>query len=712
MSIKGIYMTTKTLTLSTIAASTILTSTALAQTSENSNELDPIVVSADFREAKLSQTSKAITVIGEETLYDKSSQTFIDTLAQTPNVNFSAGASKAKYVQIRGIGERSQFVTPINPSVGINVDGVDFSQNTLGISLFDVKQVEVLRGPQGTTFGSNGMAGVINVTSNAPTKETTGKLEATVGNYNTKAFGAALGGTLLEDKLLGRISVYKNKSDGFMKNAFLNRENTNNINEFATKAQLRWLATDAHTIDLNLMHSTVNNGYDAFTLNNSRTSTADQPGKDAQESNAFSLTSTSQINSKMHLVANLGQSRTDSEYSFDVDWSNPNQFTAAQGPYAAFDQYLRDRKQTNMDVRLISDEDGRIFNASTAWTVGTYYRDQDEKLIRNYTYLPSQFSSNFQTDTLAVYGQLDSKITDKFTLITGLRVEKWKANYADSDAITINTDETLVGGKMGLNYEVSEDTLVYTTLSKGYKPGGVNADNSLTSAEKEYSTESLWNLDLGVNSSHMDNKLTSRLNLFYGKRDDQQVKSSNTQVRANGSTDFIDFTSNAAKGSYYGLESELDYYPSDSLHLFTNVGLLKSKFDSFNEANPAYASLTGRAPAQSPSYQFNVGGDLMLSDALMIKANIEGRGAAYYSDRQLVAVPAYQSEAYQLVNTSLEYVNSDWTTIVWARNLTDTEYTTRGFGSFGNNPGNGYTTELYTQKGMPRTFGITVSRDF
>ncbi|CAA6819908.1 MAG: TonB-dependent receptor, partial [uncultured Sulfurovum sp.] len=228
-------MNSKYLTRSFVAISALLTNTTIAET-----ELDPIVVSADFREAKLSQTSKAITVIGEEELYDKSSKTFVDTLAATPNVNFSAGASKAKYVQIRGIGERSQFVTPINPSVGINVDGIDFSQNTLGISMFDVKQVEVLRGPQGTTFGSNGMAGVINVTSNEPTKETTGRIEATMGNYNTKAFGAAVGGTLVEDKLLGRISVYKNKSDGFMKNSFLDRDDTNDINEFATKAQLRW----------------------------------------------------------------------------------------------------------------------------------------------------------------------------------------------------------------------------------------------------------------------------------------------------------------------------------------------------------------------------------------------------------------------------------------------------------------------------------------
>ena len=700
----------KSTTLALIASTAILTSSTFAlspvpETSEN--ELDPIVISADFREAKLSQTSKSISVIGEEKLYDKASQSFIDTLSSTANVNFSAGASKAKYIQIRGIGERSQFTTPINPSVGINLDGIDFSQNTLGVSMFDVKQVEVLRGPQGTTFGSNGLAGVVNVTSNEPTKETEGHLEMTMGNYNTKAFGTAVGGSLIEDKLLGRISVYKNKSDGYTKNTFLNRKDTNNINEFATKAQFRWLATDQHTIDLNLVHTDVQNGYDAFTFDNSRNSHADQPGKDTQTTNAFALTSTSQINSKMHLIAKLSRSRSDSEYSYDEDWSYTGEFAAALFPYSSFDQYLRDQEQTDMDVRLISDEDGRIFNKSTAWTIGAYYKDQNEALTHNYTYLATPFTSDYQTNTLAIYGQLDSKLTDKLTLTTGLRLEQWKADYSDSDAVAINTKETLSGGKIGLAYEANEKNIYYVSLAKGYKPGGVNADNSLSANARKYETETLWNVDAGLNSNHFDNALTSRLNFFYGKRKDQQVNSSVVTLRPDGSTDFTGYLANAAEGTYYGLESELDYYPTDSLHLFTSVGLLKSKFNDYTDPNPTALNVNGRAPAQSPKYQYNVGGDVMINDTLTLKANLEGRASAYFSNRHNT-----KSESYKLFNSSLEYTNNDWTATLWGRNLADTDYQTRGFGSFGNNPGNGYATELYTQQGMPRTFGVTVSRDF
>jgi len=671
------------------------------------NELDPIVVSADFREAKLSETSKAVSVIGEEELYDKASQNFEDIIGKTPNVNFTSGASRAHHIQIRGIGERSQFATPINPSVGLNVDGVDFSQSALGVTMFDVAQIEILKGPQGTTFGSNGMAGVINIESNKPTKETQAHIETTYGNYNTKSLGVAVGGALVKDKLLGRISIYRNQSDGFTNNTHLKRKDTNNIDELSTKAQLKWLVNDDHTIDMNLIHLNVDNGYDAFTFDNSRNSHADTPGKDTQETDAISLKSTYQLNSKMHLISKFSHSKSDLEYSYDEDWSYNGEFSDDLYPYSSFDQYLRDREQTDLDIRLVSDADGKIFNHSTAWTVGGYYRDQDESLERNYTYLENPYTSDYATKTRAIYGQLDHTVNDKFTLIAGLRLEDWRAEFTDSDSVNINTKERLKGGKLGLNYQKDTNTLIYTTLSKGYKPGGVNADNSLASNAKEYATEALWNLDVGVNNSFLNNQITSRLNLFYGKRTNQQVKSSVVQVRDDGSTKYTDYLANAGKTHYYGLEVEVNYYINDEIHLFSNLGLLKSKFDKYVDPNPSAISMNGRSPAQSPSYQYNIGGDYMIADAWVFKANIEGKGAYYFSNRH-----NEKSDAYRLINSSLEYSNDNFTASLWARNLADTDYQVRGFGSFGNNPAHGYTTELYTQQGMPRTFGVRVAYDF
>ncbi|HIP46119.1 MAG TPA: TonB-dependent receptor, partial [Campylobacterales bacterium] len=625
------------------------------------------------------------------------------------NVNFTSGASRAHYIQIRGIGERSQFVSPVNPSVGIILDGIDMSQSALGITLFDVAQMEILKGPQGTTFGANGLAGVINIQSNAPTKETEAHIEATIGNYNTQAIGAALGGTLIKDRLLGRISLYKNSSDGFMENSFLNREDTQNIDELTLKGQLKWLVNDNHTVDLNVMHLDVDNGYDAFTFDNSRTSHADNPGTDAQKTDAFALKSTYQINSAMHAVTSLSMSKSDLEYSYDEDWSYVGEFSDDLWPYNYFDAYLRDRKQVDFDVRLISDKEGRIFSNSTDWTVGAYVRNQQEDLTRNRLKegVASSFTSDYETNNLALYGQLDTAVSDRFTVVSGLRVEKWDAKYRDSANVSIDTEEVLTGGKIGIKFQQDEKHLHYIMLSKGYKPGGVNADSSLSSAAKYYDTESLWNIEAGRNLSVLDDTLLGRINMFYGQREDQQVKSSIAGKDEDGNPSFIDYIANAAKTHYYGLEVEVDYFPMDNVHLFTNVGLLKSEFDDYTDPNPDSFNVEGRSPAQSPEYQYNVGFNYTFAENFLFKTNLEGRGSYYFSNRHDA-----KADSYNLVNSSLSIVDEKWMVTMWGRNLADVDYQVRGFGSFGNNPGNGYITETYTQLGAPRTFGLTVSYDY
>lgn len=665
-------------------------------------ELDPIVVSSDFREKKLSQTSNSVTVIGEEKIYDKSSQSFIETVASAPNVNFTAGASKAKYIQIRGIGERSQFETPIYPSVGLIIDGVDLSGATLGVSLFDIKQVEVLRGPQGTTFGANGLAGVVTLESNEPTKEIQGHLEATVGNYNTKAFGAAVGGTLIDNTLLGRFSIYKNTSDGFMENSYLDREDTNNIDELTAKAQLRWLVSDTHTIDFNYMHIDVDNGYDAFTFDNSRVSLADEPGEDTQKTDAFAIESTKDFNS-FQLITKLSYSKSDMTYSYDEDWAYPKFHEDA---WTGFDEYIRDKKQTDFDIRLLSNKTNRILNNSTDWTFGVYYRDYKEALTRDHLWYPL-YTGKYKIKNKALYGQLDTHLNDAWTLISGLRVENIDFHYSDIAGANIPTDETLAGGKIGLNYQATENKLYYVAVTKGYKPGGVNANNEIPFDARQFKTETLWNVDLGMNSNYLNNTLVTRLNFFYGKRKDQQVKSSYVENPNDPNTNFNEYFANAAEGRYYGLETEFDYSVNNNLHLYGSLGLLKAKFDEYTDPNPEALDVTGRAPAQSPKYQYNIGLNYFITDAWLFKTNLEGRGSYYFSNRH-----NEKADAYNLLNTSIEYIYNTLTVSLWAKNITDEDYQTRGFGTFGNNPQNGWETELYTQQGNPRTFGLTVSYDF
>src|SRR5690606_11303872 len=152
-----------------------------------------------------------------------------------PNVNFAAGASRGRYIQVRGIGERSQFVDPINPSVGLAIDGVDLSGVGNAGTLFDVQQVEVLRGPQGTRFGASALAGMVNIISNEPTATFEGQGTLGFANYDSWRAGLVLSGPL-SDQLTGRVAVEQYTSDGFVDNAYLARDDTGERDEATARA--------------------------------------------------------------------------------------------------------------------------------------------------------------------------------------------------------------------------------------------------------------------------------------------------------------------------------------------------------------------------------------------------------------------------------------------------------------------------------------------
>ncbi len=685
----------KHLTLSLFAAAVVTTAVAEEFT------LDPIVVGADFREHKLSQTTGSVSVITEDKIADRVTQPFAEMIASVPNVNFSSGASRAKYIQIRGMGERGQFETPINPTVGLIVDGIDFSNIPLGISLYDVKQIEVLRGPQGTTFGANALAGVVFVESNDPTEETEAHMEASVGNYNTKAFGATVSGALIKDKLLGRLSVYKNSSDGYFTNTYLNRDDTNNIDELTAKAKLKWYVSDKHMIDLTLLHIDVDNGYDAFNEKSTYYTESDNPGKDKQKTNAFAVRSNYQLSKALHLESLLSYSNSDTEYSYDEDW------TAGRN-YSSTDEYLRDKEQLDIDIRFVSDETGKIFKDTTDWVAGVYYKHYKSDLTRNYTgwdaswnTVPKTYTSQYKTTSYAAYGQFDIHINQALKGIVGLRAENWKTDFSDSDSYLYDDTEMLTGGKVGLSYDQSSNSNFYVTLSRGYKPGGFNPVPDFDQLPKHYKSEVLWNVDFGMNSTYINNTLQSKINFFYGKRKDHQVGTSYNKT-INGITKYNDYITNAEESIYYGLEAELDYQPAESLNLYANLGLLRAKFDKFyNEVDGV--SKDGRTPAQSPKYQYNVGFDYTFLENWILRANVEGMGSYYFSNTHDM-----KSKPYALTNASITYAGEQWTATLWGRNLTDKEYDTRGY--FFDNFGNG--DELYTQKGAPRTFGFTLSYDF
>lgn len=687
------------------AALCVLASFSFTSVATADHVIDEIVVSADFRDTKLLESAASITVLDSQTIAKRQARHLEQLLNLAPNVNFSSGASRGRFIQIRGIGERSQFVEPLNPSVGILVDGIDFTGIAGAATTMDIQQVEILRGPQGTLHGANALAGLINLQAVQPSKQTEGNLEISLAEYNSQTISAGLGGAISEE--LGyRFAVQKHSADGYIENEFLNRDDTDNIDELSIRSILDWQASVDTNLKLTVFHVDADNGYDAFSLDNTRHTLSDNPGHDRHEATAVALQSSWQANQNFELASTLSYANNNLEYGYDEDWTYSDicvDFVCVFDGYSSVDNYIRDSKNTSIDVRLVSKDGGKVFSGSTDWVLGVYWRDQDEELLRQYTFADSDFTSDFNTRNLAIYGQLDSQLSPAITLITGLRIEQRKADYADSQLVAHDVDEDLWGGRIAMQYQTSADYMVYGLISRGYKAGGVNSDPDLAAADREFDTEQMWNFETGIKGLWLDGSLQAQVALFYQLRDDIQIKQSLVQpIEDTNAVSFTDYFGNSAEGSNYGVEVEFNYLASDTLALFGSVGLLETEYDT-----PLSDTLDSREQAHAPAYQFSLGASVQLSDNLALTVDVEGKDEFFLSSRH-----SAETQAYELVNANMVYDAGDWELSLWGRNLTDEDVIVRGFGSFGNDPRNGYITEPYYQFGEPRVFGLSGKYDF
>ncbi|WP_076918891.1 TonB-dependent receptor [Pseudoalteromonas sp. SK18] len=692
------------LRLSLITATLLPLFAAPIYANADDTELEKIIVTGDFQQESIQTLSASASLFSENEMNQRGATYLDEMLASAANVNFAAGASRGRYIQIRGVGLRSQFVDPINPSVGLVIDGINYSGLGGSSLLFDIDQVEIYRGPQGTRFGADGMAGMIQMQSANATSDPSLKLHIGAGTYNSHEAGLAAS-TGLTDDTSARVSYFRRKSDGYVDNLYLDKP-TQDQDEQVARFKLNSQLTAHLNSELNLHYIDINNGYDAFTLDNSRNSLADQPGEDNQQSYAIGLNNTYTGFDAFDVNLNLSAIDTELFYSFDEDWvcndsSKPQLCAAGLHPdgYSSTDIYSRDRDDQALDLQFT----GKAGN----WVAGIYYQNRDVDLERQYTWLANPFASTYETNNIAAYGQLATKIGPKTTLITGLRIEQYQGDYTDSNGFIEETDDIMLGGKIALEYQVIDRTMIYTSITRGYKAGGINSE-ALAKAKDEglsldadffkqhtsFDPEYLWSGEFGVKGSSLDDKFTLRLAAFYMHRDNIQLKS--WQV---SDQQFTGYVANASSGSNYGLEIEGSYLLTDNLLISGSAGYLDTKINDF--VTKSGLNQDGREQAQAPKYQYAFSARYNVTDELYAMLGIEGKDDYYFSDSHNAQAPNTN-----LVNASLGYEAESWAVRAWARNVFDETVPTRGF-EFGNNPLDGYTSQTYIQLGEPRVAGVT-----
>jgi len=519
--------------------------------------IDEIVVTADFRERPAQEMATSVTVLSGDFIRETAQQHFEELVNTVPNLNWSGDGHRARYFQIRGIGELEQYEGAPNPSVGFLIDDIDFSGIGTVATLFDMESVEVLRGPQGSRYGANALAGLIYMRSKMPAAERDGRLQLTVGDDDARGIGMAFGGALDDDeRLLFRVSGQRFESNGFRDNSYLNREDTNGREETTLRARIRLDASDDLEVNLAALYTDIDNGYDAFALDNGYTMLSDKPGRDAQRSAGASLRLDWTGPASGSLTAITSFANSDVDFSFDADWGNEESWSPVTYDYVSL---------TNRDRRTISQE---FRFAAERWLVGVYalnlVEDLDTTNLGEYydpgydwaDSLDDVFASEYESTNLALFGQRDWELGIGSTLSAGLRVEQRSTDYSDTTVLESNPSDTMWGGELSLSHEHTDNLMSYVSLSRGYKAGGFNL-GVVPAGQRTFGDEVLWSAEAGIKSTLASNRVLLNAAAFYSRRDDQQVRISE-QINPNDPASFVFFTVNdTARGNVQGLEADL-----------------------------------------------------------------------------------------------------------------------------------------------------------
>jgi outer membrane receptor protein involved in Fe transport len=680
-------------------------------------DIDEVVVTTGFRPESLADSNGSTSIIDSTLIEAREAQHLEAVVGAAANVTMTSGASRGRFVQIRGVGDLEQFVDPKHfPSVGVMIDGIDIGGIASAAMLFDVEQVEVLRGPQGTRFGSGALAGQVNVVSAAASDNPGAFLEAGVADYGAATLGFAAGGPLAE-KITGRIAVQRHQGDGYQQNAWLGRDDTNGYDESMLRAKLRWETSEKTLLDFTVIEFNNDNGYDAFSLDNTRTTLTDEPGRDDLSMTAFGIKSSWELNSDASIEANVSWLDSEVDYGFDEDWTYVGicDGTLCDPVFDFFsntDRYLRSRRDSSLDLRWLG-QSRSAGDHSRQYVLGVYLQNRNESLARDY-YGP--FASDYAADRIAIYGQATVALSDRLELTLGLRHERFDDRYSDSFAFESSSDDDLSSGEIALRYVLSDSTSLYAIVSQGTKPGGINTEASsvLPFVQPRFQAfleprlsigrERLTNTELGFRQALAGGRFDWRASIFRMSRDDAQLES--------WFWDPVNFlwvgVLDSADGDNVGVELDFDFKLTSRWRLRGSVGLIDTKIDSlttFDLDADDFVVRTGIDQTKAPSWQAYFGSEWNHDD-WSVSVGVDARDShryGYYHDATIGKATT--------VDASVRRALGATELTLWARNLLDEDIAVHGL-YFGNDPRKGWVPEQYLQFGEPRLVGISLRHSF
>lgn len=696
--------------------------------------IDEIVVTARKRAESIQDVPIAVTAL-DATAIERSNIIRIDQVAAlAPNVQLQPitvnPTGMAAY--IRGIGNRAQEPSQDVP-IAISIDGV-YVADIAGslIDVFDVEQIEVLRGPQGTLQGRNSPGGAITVRTKRPTGKLGSSFQASYGRFDELQLKAAFEAPI-SDVLSFRASGFRNSGGDYFDNIFTGSE-AGGIKNSGGRIGLLFQPTSEFTAFFTA--DFIQDKSPQAAIRPVNLPTAEGPRQPI--STACAAYGYCEPLGKHEVASNLDDPNHSNNggLALNMDWDlGPVTLTSVTGhrfvnettqvDVDALPATIIHARDRDVDTRLVSQELRIASNGDGPWNyiVGAFVSESKFNLtaplligsrglgIAGPDFDISATSHRSQTtDSYAVFSEVGYAFTDQWSVSVGAR-QTWDRKDMKSEPSVpgptgkFKNDDDNLSAEAGVEYRLDQDTLLYAKFSQGYRSGGINGDAPSLDAINNYDPETLDSYEIGLKKEWLDRMLTTNLSAFHYKFTDIQIlavdsaPSGVVQRVVNGDNLKVD-----------GVELELALRPTSQLAVTGSVGYLDARYGS-QIANIGFGATNLKDVRKEYAPKWS--GYLGVSYTMPLSAESAG-SVVFNADsswRSGMATnpadnPVGYQDAYSLVNAAVTYRTADerYGITLYGRNLTDKYYKTGGEASGG--------FALYDAVGRPRSYGVRLSANF
>jgi iron complex outermembrane recepter protein len=670
-----------------------------------------VVVTARKWVEPLQADPSAVTVLSGEDIDDAGIRTVRDASRFVPNLTLSDfTARRLSFPFMRGIGSGRN-----SPAVATCIDGVpQLSYATANQELLDVERIEFLRGPQGSLYGRNALAGVVNVVPRLPPAQPAADVSLTGGNFGLFDGRVSAGGPLGAQGLLAGVAAGYATRDGYTKNELTGHRLDDREAVFG-RGQVVWPEAGPWSFRLSA-------------------------GGERDRDGDYALGDLSAIRANPHHVQHDFEGRTDRDLAQPV-------FTAARrGEQADFAsvtafQWWRSHDVTDLDespadlIRRDNEEQQQAWieelrwsspadaplalgpKGTLRWLLGTFAFRSDYRQNAVNEFRPAAVpllgipvpyrqldDANLKDDGVSLFGQTSWTWDERLEIALGLRhdyehksadlLSRTDPLLAAPATLDADRDFSETSPRVTLAYHFTPDAQVYAGASQGYKTGGFNAQ--ATPEHASFDEETSWTYETGVKTTWFRQRVMANAALFRTDWD-------NLQLDVPGSAPGAFFIDNAGKARSRGAELELTIRPLTGLDLFGGLGLLDTEFRPGSASGGA--DVGGNDLPFAPRTTWHAGAEYSqpIRDLLRAFVRVDGFGSGrYFYD----AVNGAEQDTYALANARLGVGTEAWRIEGWVNNVFDQDYVPVAF------PSPLAPSGYFGENGAPRTFGVSYRRAF